>query len=506
MGVSSSLAAPSLSNSSNPRATTPSCAAWASKKQRRPPLMVVKAQDLTKDYKYGFSDPEQYSFKSQRGLSREVVEMISAYKKEPDWMLQFRLRALDIFRKKPMPKWPAADLSEIDFENIFYYVRPTENGTEKSWDDVPTYIKETFDKLGIPEAERKFLAGVSAQYESEVVYHSIREDLEKLGVIFLDMDSGLREYPDLVKEYFATVIPAADNKFSALNSAVWSGGSFIYVPKNTEVEIPLQAYFRINAENMGQFERTLIIADEGSRVHYVEGCSAPIYTSDSLHSAVVEIKAMKGARVRYTTIQNWSTNVYNLVTKRAAAYEDAVMEWVDGNIGSKVTMKYPSIYLLGKGARGEVLSVAFAGPGMHTDAGGKAIHAAPYTSSVITSKSVSKGGGRTGYRGLIRVEPEAHHAKSIVRCDALILDDESRSDTYPYVEVEDETAALGHEATVSKVGEDQLFYLMSRGLSEVEATAMIVNGFIEPITRELPMEYAVELNRLIELQMEGSVG
>jgi Fe-S cluster assembly protein SufB len=350
------------------------------------------------------------------------------------------------------------------------------------------------------------LGGVSAQYESEVVYHKIKKELDDIGVIFTDMDSALRDYPDLVKEYFGTIIPPNDNKFAALNTAVWSGGSFIYVPPGVAVDIPLQAYFRINAENMGQFERTLIIADEGSYVHYVEGCSAPIYTSDSLHSAVVEIVAKKGARVRYTTIQNWSTNVYNLVTKRAAAYEDAVMEWIDGNIGSKVTMKYPSIYLLGKGARGEVLSVAFAGKGMHTDAGGKAIHAAPYTTSVINSKSVSKDGGRTGYRGLVRVEPDAHHAKSTVRCDALILDDESRSDTYPYIEVEDETAALGHEATVSKVGDDQLFYLMSRGLSEAEATAMIVNGFIEPITRELPMEYAVELNRLIELQMEGSVG
>ena len=355
-------------------------------------------------------------------------------------------------------------------------------------------------------AEKKYLGGVSAQYESEVVYHTVKKELESMGVLFTDMDSALRLYPDLVREYFGTLIPANDNKFAALNSAVWSGGSFIYVPPGVKVDIPLQAYFRINAENMGQFERTLIIADEGSYVHYVEGCSAPIYSSDSLHSAVVEIIAKKGARVRYTTIQNWSKNVYNLVTKRAAAYEDAVMEWVDGNIGSKVTMKYPSIYLLGKGARGEVLSVAYAGEGMHTDAGGKAIHAAPYTTSVITSKSVSKGGGRTGYRGLVRVEPEAHHAKSTVKCDALILDDASRSDTYPYIEVEDETASLGHEATVSKVGEDQLFYLMSRGLSENEATAMIVNGFIEPVTRELPMEYAVELNRLIELQMEGSVG
>src|SRR5256884_1379581 len=412
--------------------------------------------------------------------------------------MDLRLRVLRLCGRKPMPAW-GADLTGIDFDNIKYFVRSTEKQAA-SWDALPADIKNTYDKLGIPEAEKqRLIAGVAAQYESEVVYHKIREDLESQGVLFLDTDTGLREHPEIFREHFASVIPAGDNKFSALNTAVWSGGSFIYVPPGVHVDIPLQAYFRINAENMGQFERTLIIADEGAYVHYVEGCSAPIYTTDSLHSAVVEIIVKRGARVRYTTIQNWSTNVYNLVTKRAAAYEDAVMEWVDGNIGSKITMKYPSIYLLGKGARGEVLSVAFAGPGMHTDAGGKAIHAAPYTSSVITSKSVSKDGGRTGYRGLVRVEPGAHHARSNVRCDALILDEESRSDTYPYIEVEDETAALGHEATVSKVGEDQLFYLMSRGLTEVEATAMIVNGFIEPITRELPMEYAVELNRLIEL-------
>ena len=463
-------------------------------------------QGIGSDYevKYGFNVPEDYFFKSGRGLSHELVDAISSHKDEPDWMRKFRHKSLDYFLARPMPGW-GADLGGIDFDNIFYYIRPTEKQAN-SWEDLPADIKDTWDKLGIPEAEKKYLAGVGAQYESEVVYHKLQADLEAKGVLFLDMDSGLREHEELVKQYFGTVIPQNDNKFAALNSAVWSGGSFIYVPPGVSIEMPLQAYFRINAENMGQFERTLIIADEGSYVHYVEGCSAPIYTSDSLHSAVVEIVAKKGARVRYTTIQNWSTNVYNLVTKRAAAYEDAVMEWIDGNIGSKVTMKYPSIYLLGKGARGEVLSVAFAGKGMHTDAGGKAVHAAPYTTSVINSKSVSKDGGRTGYRGLIRVEPDAHHAKSTVRCDALILDDESRSDTYPYIEVEDETAALGHEATVSKVGDDQLFYLMSRGLSEAEATAMIVNGFIEPITRELPMEYAVELNRLIELQMEGSVG
>jgi Fe-S cluster assembly protein SufB len=461
-------------------------------------------RELTKGYRFGWSDPGHSVFTPKKGLSEAVVEEISHLKSEPDWMRKARLKALRHFSKRPMPWW-GADLSGIDFDDIYYFIRSTEKQAQ-NWEDLPDDIKGTWDKLGIPEAEKKYLGGVSAQYESEVVYHKIREELDSIGVIFTDMDSALRDYPDLVKEYFGTIIPANDNKFAALNTAVWSGGSFVYVPEGVNVDIPLQAYFRINAENMGQFERTLIIAEPGSYVHYVEGCSAPIYTSDSLHSAVVEIIAKPGARVRYTTIQNWSTNVYNLVTKRAAAYEDAVMEWIDGNIGSKVTMKYPSIYLLGKGARGEVLSVAFAGEGMHTDAGAKAIHAAPYTSSVITSKSVSKGGGRTGYRGLVRVEPEAHHAKSLVRCDALILDEESRSDTYPYVEVEEETAQLGHEATVSRVGEDQLFYLMSRGLSEAEATAMVVNGFIEPITRELPMEYAVELNRLIELQMEGAIG
>jgi Fe-S cluster assembly protein SufB len=461
-------------------------------------------QELSKGYRFDWKDADHSVFTPKRGLSEDVVREISARKDEPAWMLKTRLKALKYFEMRPMPWW-GADLSGIDFENIFYFIRSTEKQAS-NWEDLPDDIKGTWDKLGIPEAEKKYLGGVSAQYESEVVYHKIKKELDDIGVIFTDMDTALREYPDLVKEYFGSIIPPNDNKFASLNTAVWSGGSFVYVPPGVQVDIPLQAYFRINQENMGQFERTLIIADEGSYVHYVEGCSAPIYSSDSLHSAVVEIVVKKGARVRYTTIQNWSTNVYNLVTKRAAAYEDAVMEWVDGNIGSKVTMKYPSIYLLGKGARGEVLSVAFAGKGMHTDAGGKAVHAAPYTTSVINSKSVSKDGGRTGYRGLIRVEPDAHHAKSTVRCDALILDDESRSDTYPYIEVEDETAALAHEATVSKVGEDQLFYLMSRGLAEAEATGMIVNGFIEPITRELPMEYAVELNRLIELQMEGSVG
>jgi Fe-S cluster assembly protein SufB len=468
--------------------------------------MAVKAQDLTKDYKYGFSDPEKYAFKSRRGLDRDIVQQISEYKNEPEWMRQFRLRALDIFLKKPLPTWPAANLSEIDFQNIFYYVRPSEKTAETSWEDVPSYIKETFDKLGIPEAERKFLAGVSAQYESEVVYHSIREDLQKQGVIFLDMDSGLREYPDLVKEYFGTVIPAADNKFAALNSAVWSGGSFIYVPKNTHVEIPLQAYFRINAENMGQFERTLIIADEGSRVHYIEGCTAPIYSSDSLHSAVVELVAKPGAHIRYTTIQNWSNNVYNLVTKRAVAYEGATVEWVDGNLGSKVTMKYPAVYLLGPHARAEILSVAFAGQGQLQDAGGKVIHVAPHTTSTITSKSISKDGGRAAYRGLLKVGKGAEHTKAFVRCDALLLDDKSRSDTYPSIEIDEERVDIGHEATVSKVSDEQLFYLQSRGLSETEAKTMIVNGFFEAFTKELPMEYAVELNRLLALQMEGSIG
>jgi Fe-S cluster assembly protein SufB len=461
-------------------------------------------EELSKGYRFDWKDADHSVFEPKRGLSPAVVEEISALKSEPDWMRKFRLKALKHFERRPMPWW-GADLSDIDFDNIYYFIRSTEKQA-KNWDELPEDIKGTWDKLGIPEAEKKYLGGVSAQYESEVVYHKIKKELDDIGVLFTDMDSALRDYPDLVKEYFGTLIPPNDNKFAALNSAVWSGGSFIYVPPGVHVDIPLQAYFRINAENMGQFERTLIIADEGSYVHYVEGCSAPIYTTDSLHSAVVEIIAKKNSRVRYTTIQNWSTNVYNLVTKRAAAYEDAVMEWIDGNIGSKVTMKYPSIYLLGKGARGEVLSVAYAGKGMHTDAGGKAIHAAPHTTSVLTSKSVSKDGGRTGYRGLVRIEPGADHAKSNVRCDALILDEASRSDTYPYVEVEEETAQLGHEASVSRIGEDQLFYLMSRGLSEAEASAMIVNGFIEPITRELPMEYAVELNRLIELQMEGAIG
>ncbi|RME12690.1 MAG: Fe-S cluster assembly protein SufB [Ardenticatenia bacterium] len=461
---------------------------------------------INKEYaeKYGFHDPEKYVFKAKKGLSREVVEEISWMKGEPDWMREFRLRALEIFWKKPMPTW-GADLSGIDFDDIYYYIKPAEKQA-RSWDDVPEDIKRTFDRLGIPEAEQKFLAGVGAQYESEVVYHNIKKELERQGVIFLDTDTALKEYPDLFKEYFGTVVPPSDNKFAALNSAVWSGGSFIYVPPGVRVEMPLQAYFRINAQNMGQFERTLIIADEGSYVHYVEGCTAPIYTTDSLHSAVVEIIVKKGARVRYTTIQNWSTNVYNLVTKRAVAYEDATMEWVDGNIGSKVTMKYPAIYMMGKGAHGEVLSIAFAGRGQHQDAGAKAVHAAPYTTSNITSKSISKDGGRAGYRGLVQIYPGAHHSKSNVVCDALILDPESRSDTYPYIDIREDDVSVGHEATVSKVGEEQLFYLMSRGLSEADALNMIVSGFIEPIVKELPMEYAVEMNRLIQLEMEGSVG
>ncbi len=458
------------------------------------------------DYKYGFSDKEDYIFKSGRGLTKEIVEYISRIKKEPQWMLDFRLKALDIFLKKPMPNWGNTELlNDIDFQNIFYYIRPSEKqGTD--WNDVPEGIKQTFDRLGIPEAERKFLAGVTAQYESEVVYHSIREDLTKQGVIFLDMDSGLREHEDIVREHFATVIPAADNKFSALNSAVWSGGSFIWIPAGVKVEIPLQAYFRINAENMGQFERTLIIAEPGSFVHYIEGCTAPVYTTDSLHSAVVELIAKKGAHIRYTTIQNWSKNVYNLVTKRAVANEDAKVEWIDGNLGSKLTMKYPAIYLMGPRAHGEVLSIAFAGDDQHQDAGAKMVHAAPDTTSIIVSKSISKNGGRTSYRGLVKVYPEAKNVKSNVRCDALLLDEKSRSDTYPTMEIDEKEATIEHEATVSKVGEEQLFYLMSRGLSQDESTAMIVNGFFEPFTKELPLEYAVELNRLIQLEMKGSVG
>ena len=463
-------------------------------------------QGIGSDYeiKYGFSVPEDYFFKSGRGLSHELVDAISSHKNEPEWMRKFRHKSLDYFYARPMPTW-GGDMSGIDFENIYYYIRPTEKQAD-SWDDLPADIKDTWDKLGIPEAEKKYLAGVGAQYESEVVYHKLQKELEDQGVIFLDMDSGLREHEDIVKQYFGTVIPQNDNKFAALNSAVWSGGSFIYVPPGVRIEMPLQAYFRINAENMGQFERTMIIVDEDAYVHYVEGCTAPIYSSDSLHSAVVEIIVKPRGRCRYTTIQNWSTNVYNLVTKRAVAYEDATMEWVDGNLGSKLTMKYPAIWLVGPRAHGEVLSIAFAGAGQHQDAGGKVVHHAKDTTSVITSKSISKSGGRAGYRGLLEVAKGATGSKSKVVCDALILDEESRSDTYPYIRIDENEVDIGHEATVSKIGEEQLFYLMSRGLSEAEASAMIVSGFVEPITKELPLEYAVEMNRLIQLQMEGSVG
>ncbi|MBA3741598.1 Fe-S cluster assembly protein SufB [Sporichthya sp.] len=456
-------------------------------------------------YDFGWSDANDVGATARRGLSEEVVRNISGLKNEPEWMLEQRLKGLKLFYKKPMPTW-GSDLSGIHFDNIKYFVRSTEKQAT-TWDELPADIKNTYDRLGIPEAEKqRLVSGVAAQYESEVVYHQIREDLEEQGVIFLDTDTGLKKHPELFKEYFGKVIPAGDNKFSALNAAVWSGGSFIYVPPNVKVDIPLQAYFRINTENMGQFERTLIIVDEGAYVHYVEGCTAPIYSSDSLHSAVVEIIVKKGARCRYTTIQNWSNNVYNLVTKRAIAQEGATMEWIDGNIGSKVTMKYPGVVMTGEHAHGEVLSIAFAGEGQHQDAGAKMVHAAPHTSSAIVSKSVARGGGRTSYRGLVKVQEGAHHSKSTVRCDALLVDTISRSDTYPYVDVREDDVALGHEATVSKVSEDQLFYLMSRGMTEDEAMAMIVRGFVEPIARELPMEYALELNRLIELQMEGAVG
>jgi Fe-S cluster assembly protein SufB len=472
-------------------------------------LTTVMTQDEQIDslgrYGYGWADSDTAGAGAQRGLSEAVVRDISAKKSEPQWMLDRRLKALSIFGKKPMPNW-GSDLSGIDFDNIKYFVRSTEKQAA-SWDDLPADIKNTYDKLGIPEAEKqRLISGVAAQYESEVVYHKINEELERQGVIFLDTDTALKEYPELFEEYFGSVIPSGDNKFSALNTAVWSGGSFIYVPKGVHVEIPLQAYFRINTENMGQFERTLIIVDEDAYVHYVEGCTAPIYSSDSLHSAVVEIVVKKGGRCRYTTIQNWSNNVYNLVTKRAKAEAGATMEWIDGNIGSKVTMKYPAVWLTGEYAKGEVLSIAFAGEGQHQDAGAKMLHLAPHTSSSIISKSVARGGGRTSYRGLVQVNKGAHHSASTVKCDALLVDDISRSDTYPYVDVREDDVSMGHEATVSKVSEDQLFYLMSRGMTEDEAMAMVVRGFVEPIARELPMEYALELNRLIELQMEGAVG
>jgi len=466
--------------------------------------MSVQAASLSKEYEYGFHDIDVSVFKTEKGLSEEVVRAISAHKNEPLWMLEYRLKALQHFWSRPMPNW-GADLSGIDFDNIYYYIKPIDKQVDR-WDQLPDSVKSTWDKLGIPEAERKYLAGVTAQYESEVVYHRNREDLESLGVLFSDMDTAVREYPEIVRKWFGKIIPPNDNKFAALNSAVWSGGSFIYVPPGVTVDMPLQAYFRINAENMGQFERTLIIADEGSQVHYVEGCSAPVYSTDSLHSAVVELVALPGSRITYTTIQNWSSNVYNLVTKRARAEAEARVEWIDGNIGSRLTMKYPSVYLMGPKASGEVLSVAYAGAGQQQDTGAKMFHCAPETTSTIISKSISKDGGNATYRGKVHVDEGATHSKSFVRCDALILDERSVSETKPYIEVSERDAQIGHEATVSKVGDDQLFYLMSRGLSENQAMGMIVNGFIEPVTRTLPMEYAVEWSRLIELQMDGSVG
>lgn len=456
------------------------------------------------DYKYGFKDPEVHVFKSRKGLNEDIVRQISSMKGEPKWMLDFRLKALKHFMKRPTPTW-GPDLSSLDLDEIYYYVKPTDQ-EGKSWDDIPDSIKNTFDRLGIPEAEQKFLAGVGAQYESEMVYHSIHEQLAEQGVIFKSIENGLREHPELFREYFGKVIPYTDNKYAALNSAVWSGGSFVYIPPGLKVDLPLQAYFRLNVANIGQFERTMIIADEGSQVHYVEGCTAPQYTTDSFHSGVIEIVVKKNARVRYTTIQNWSNNVYNLVTQRARVEEKGTMEWVDANLGSKVTMKYPSCMLMGRGAHGEILSIAFSGKGQHHDTGGKVIHLAPDTTSKIISKSISKDGGRASYRGLMRVNKGSHNVKSNVVCDALLLDDHSRSDTYPYIEVDEQDVTIGHEASVSKVEEEQLFYLMSRGLTEEQATSMVVSGFIEPLVKELPMEYAIEMNRLIQLQMEGSIG
>jgi Fe-S cluster assembly protein SufB len=469
--------------------------------------LKVGPESLIEEYRHGFHDSEDaYAFKSGKGLTREIVERISAMKNEPAWMTAFRIKAHEIFLSKPMPDWgDSALLSEINFDDIHYFVKASDR-QEQNWDDVPAEIKRTFDRLGIPEAERKFLSGVSAQYESEVVYHSIREDLTRDGVLFCDMDTALRDHPEIVQKYLATVIPTGDNKFSALNSAVWSGGSFVYVPPGVEVKTPLQAYFRINTENMGQFERTLIIADKGSKVHYIEGCTAPQFSTASLHSAVVELIAMEGATIRYTTIQNWYRNIFNLVTKRAVAHRNATVEWVDGNIGSRLTMKYPAIYLMGEGARGEILSMAFAGEGQHQDAGAKIIHAAPHTTSVVTNKSVSAHGGKTTYRGLIEIFPGAIGAKTRVKCDALIMDEQSSSDTKPTMRIHEQQAVVEHEASVSKIGEEQLFYAMSRGLSEADATALIVNGFFDFFVKELPMEYAVELNRLVKLEMEGSVG
>ncbi len=472
----------------------------------------IMATEITQDEKskvvgeinkYDFRTENEAVFKVEKGINADVVRQISEMKEEPQWMLDFRLEALEIFESKPMPEW-GGDI-DIDFQDIYYYLKPTE-GQGKTWEEVPEEIKDTFERLGIPQAEREYLAGVKAQFDSEVVYGSVSEDLDKLGVIFTDTDTALREHPELLREYFGTIIPSLDNKFAALNSAVWSGGSFIYIPPGVKIEFPLQAYFRINAENMGQFERTLIIVDEGAEIHYVEGCTAPTYSSDSLHSAVVEVIVKKNARCRYTTIQNWANNIYNLVTKRAVCMADATMEWVDGNLGSQLTMKYPAVYMMEPGAHGEILSIAFSGKGQHQDAGAKLVHVAPNTTGQIVSKSISKDGGRSSYRGLVRVEKGAHNAKNNVVCDALILDAESRSDTYPYIEVMEQDVSIGHEASVSRIGEEQLFYLTSRGLSEAEASAMIVNGFIEPLVKELPMEYAVEMNRLIQLQMEGSVG
>ena len=466
----------------------------------------MATENLDMDYsKYDFKDStEMYVHLSKKGLSKNTVIEISKLKDEPQWMLDFRLRSFEIFMQKPMPTW-GGDLSSIDFQNIYYYMRATEK-VEKNWDDVPENVKNTFEKLGIPEAEKKFLAGVGAQYESEVVYHSLREDLAKQGVLFLDTDAALKEHPELFKKYFGKIIPPEDNKFAALNSAVWSGGSFIYIPPGVKVDMPLQAYFRINAENIGQFERTLIIVDEGAEVHYIEGCTAPVYSSESLHVAVVELIAHKDAKLRYTTIQNWSSDVYNLVTKRAYAYEGATVEWIDGNIGSKLTMKYPGIYLLGERAYGETLSIAFAGKGQHQDTGAKMVHLAPNTTSKITSKSVSRLDGRSTYRGLLSVAKGATNVKATVRCDALLLDDTSKTETYPYMEINQEDATITHEATVGKIGDEQIFYLMSRGFTEEESLTLIVNGFMEPFTKELPMEYAVELNRLIKLEMDDSVG
>jgi len=464
-------------------------------------------QDLNLDeYKYGFVDKEEHVFRTRPGLSEEVVRQISKHKDEPEWMLDFRLKALEIYESKPMPEW-GGDLSKLQetLEEIYFYVRPQDQ-MERSWDDVPANIKDTFEKLGIPEAEQKALAGVGAQYESEMVYHSLKQEWEDQGVIFDSIEDGLKNHPELFKKYFGTVIPTADNKFSAMNSAVWSGGSFVYIPPGVELKTPLQAYFRVNQERMGQFERTLIIAGEGSRAHYVEGCTAPVYSTESFHSGVIEIVVEKNAHFRYTTIQNWSNNMYNLVTQRSIVHEGATMEWLDGNLGSKLTMKYPSCYLVGEGSHGNILSIAYAGDGQHQDTGGKIIHAAPNTTSSIVSKSISKGTGRSSYRGLLQVHDGARNAKSNVECDALLIDETAKTDTYPYIEIDEKSAHIGHEATVSKVGDEQLFYLMSRGMSEEEAMALIVRGFIEPIAKELPLEYAVELNRLIELEMEGSVG